>query len=175
MATNNAVNVNLSGQSGTGSFAGTVSPTFTTPNIGAASGTSFNSLTAAATQAEQEAGSSVTAVTTPGRQQFHPSAAKAWALYNTVTSTAIVVSYNVTSLTDNGTGDTTVNFTVAFSTANYSYVGMGNNGLAHATIVEQDLGVTAPAAGSCRMITTRMSTDGAEDMNGASVAYYGDQ
>lgn len=34
MATNNAVNVNLSGQSGTGAFAGTVSPSFTTPALG---------------------------------------------------------------------------------------------------------------------------------------------
>lgn len=34
MATNNAVNVNLNGQSGTGAFAGTVSPSFTTPALG---------------------------------------------------------------------------------------------------------------------------------------------
>lgn len=34
MATNNAVDTNLSGQSGTGSFAGTVSPSFTTPALG---------------------------------------------------------------------------------------------------------------------------------------------
>ena len=42
MATNNAVNTSLSGQSGTGSFAGTSSPSFTTPAIGAASATSIN-------------------------------------------------------------------------------------------------------------------------------------
>lgn len=34
MATNNAVNTSLSGQSGTGSFAGTTSPSFTTPVLG---------------------------------------------------------------------------------------------------------------------------------------------
>ena len=34
MATKNMVDVGLSGTSGTGSFAGTTSPTFTTPNIG---------------------------------------------------------------------------------------------------------------------------------------------
>ena len=34
MATNNAVNTTLSGQSGTGSFAGTTSPTFVTPVLG---------------------------------------------------------------------------------------------------------------------------------------------
>lgn len=34
MATNNAVNTSLTGQSGTGSFAGTTSPSFTTPILG---------------------------------------------------------------------------------------------------------------------------------------------
>jgi hypothetical protein len=42
MATNNSVNVTLSGQSGTGSFAGTTSPTLVTPTLGAASATSIN-------------------------------------------------------------------------------------------------------------------------------------
>lgn len=42
MATNNAVNTNLSGQTGTGAFAGSTSPTFTTPILGAASATSVN-------------------------------------------------------------------------------------------------------------------------------------
>lgn len=39
MATNNQLNVGLSGASGTGSFAGTTSPTFVTPIIGAATST----------------------------------------------------------------------------------------------------------------------------------------
>ena len=38
----NAVNTSLSGQTGTGEFAGSTSPTFTTPNIGAASASSIN-------------------------------------------------------------------------------------------------------------------------------------
>lgn len=40
--TNNAVNVTLSGQTGTGTFVGSTSPSLTTPNIGAASATSIN-------------------------------------------------------------------------------------------------------------------------------------
>ena len=53
MATNNAVNVGLSGASGTGNFAGTTSPVFTTPTLGVASATSINkvALTAPATSA----------------------------------------------------------------------------------------------------------------------------
>ncbi len=42
MATNNAVNTTLSGQTGGGSFAGSTSPTFVTPVLGAASATSLN-------------------------------------------------------------------------------------------------------------------------------------
>lgn len=45
MATNNAVNTSLSGQSGTGAFAGNVSPSFTTPTLGAATATSINKIT----------------------------------------------------------------------------------------------------------------------------------
>lgn len=42
MATNNAVNTTLSGQTGTGTFAGSTSPTFVTPILGAASATSIS-------------------------------------------------------------------------------------------------------------------------------------
>ena len=45
MATNNAVNVGLSGSSGTGSFAGSTSPSFTTPTLGVASATTINKVT----------------------------------------------------------------------------------------------------------------------------------
>lgn len=41
MATVNAVGNSLTGASGTGNFAGTTSPTFTTPNLGAATATSI--------------------------------------------------------------------------------------------------------------------------------------
>ena len=42
MATINAVGVGLTGASGTGSFAGTTSPTFVTPTLGVATATSIN-------------------------------------------------------------------------------------------------------------------------------------
>lgn len=45
MATNNAVNVSLSGQTGTGSFAGSVSPSFTTPALGTPSAAVLTSAT----------------------------------------------------------------------------------------------------------------------------------
>ena len=46
--------------------------------------------------------------------------AKAWVNFNGTGTVAIRASGNVSSITDNGTGDYTVNFTVAMADANYS-------------------------------------------------------
>jgi hypothetical protein len=46
--------------------------------------------------------------------------AKAWVNFNGTNTVAIRASGNVTSITDNGTGDYTVSFTNAISDANYS-------------------------------------------------------
>jgi hypothetical protein len=45
--------------------------------------------------------------------------AKAWVNFNGTGTVAINASYNVSSITDNGTGIYTVNFTNAFADANY--------------------------------------------------------
>ena len=49
--------------------------------------------------------------------------AKAWVNFNGTGTVAIRASGNVSSITDNGTGDYTVNFTSAISDANYAAVG----------------------------------------------------
>jgi hypothetical protein len=46
--------------------------------------------------------------------------AKAWVNFNGTGTVAIRAAGNVSSITDNGTGDYTVNFTVAMSDANYA-------------------------------------------------------
>jgi hypothetical protein len=46
--------------------------------------------------------------------------AKAWVNFNGTGTVAIRASYNVSSITDNGTGDYTVNLTNAMSDASYS-------------------------------------------------------
>ncbi len=56
--------------------------------------------------------------------------ARAWMHYNQATST-ISNSYNVSSVTNNGTGDFTINFTTAMPNANYCWAGsacFGNAG-----------------------------------------------
>ena len=47
---------------------------------------------------------------------------KAWVNFNGTGTVAIRASYNVSSITDNGVGDYTVNFTTAMVDANYSPV-----------------------------------------------------
>lgn len=49
--------------------------------------------------------------------------AKAWVNFNGTGTVAIRASFNVSSITDNGTGDYTVNFTNALPDANYSICG----------------------------------------------------
>lgn len=46
--------------------------------------------------------------------------AKAWVNFNGTGTVAIRGSFNVSSITDNGTGEYTVNFTTAMPNANYS-------------------------------------------------------
>jgi hypothetical protein len=47
-------------------------------------------------------------------------ACKAWVNFNGTGTVAIRAQYNVSSITDNGTGDYTVNFTTAMPDANYA-------------------------------------------------------
>jgi hypothetical protein len=49
--------------------------------------------------------------------------AKAWVNFNGTGTVAIRDSFNVSSITDNGTGDYTVNFTTAMPNANYAIAG----------------------------------------------------
>lgn len=123
----------------------------------------------AATQAEQETGSSTSVYVTPGRQQFHPSAAKAWASFNGSGTPAIITSYNMdSSITDNGAGDWTLNITTDFSSANFIAVASTNydsNDMANAQ---------ATAAGTVRVKVVNTSGNG-EDNTINSVVCFGDQ
>jgi hypothetical protein len=53
--------------------------------------------------------------------------ARAWVNFDGTGTVAIRASGNVTSITDNGTGDYTVNFTTAMPDANYCTICSGDN------------------------------------------------
>ena len=83
-----------------------------------------------------------------------PGTAKAWVNFNGTGTVAIRASYNVSSITDNGTGDYTVNFTTALADANYSIVGVTGgwgSGFNYATV---NVGtIAAPTTSACRIAT----------------------
>ena len=62
-------------------------------------------------------------------------AAKAWVNFNGTGTVAIRAAFNVTSITDNGTGDYTVNFTNALEDANYAAVITTNRSSVNTTLV----------------------------------------
>lgn len=75
----------------------------------------------AAAASDQETASSTALFVTPGVQQRHPSAAKFWA--KVAVNATLTVGYNVASIDDGGTGIYTINYTTAFSGADYATVG----------------------------------------------------
>ena len=60
---------------------------------------------------------------------------RAWVNFNGTGTVAIRASGNVSSITDNGTGDYTVNFTTAMVDANYNFVGMTESNTTYANTV----------------------------------------
>jgi hypothetical protein len=78
--------------------------------------------------------------------------AKAWVNFNGTGTVAIRSSYNVSSITDNGTGDYTINFTTAMPNANYSLVAttgasaVGTNGWQTKGYQSSATGYTASSA-----------------------------
>ena len=126
----------------------------------------------AATQADQETGTSTATYVSPGRQQYHQSASKAWASY-TVSSATILSSYNITSLTDNATGDTTVTIATDFSSANYSVTACLIEITANVSTAIAVKNGTTPAAGAVTIVTQNNGTR--TDAVQAYVAMFGDQ
>ena len=127
----------------------------------------------AATQADQETATSVVTAVSPGRQQYHPSAAKFWVTYTSVTTTTILRSYNVASLTDGGVGFTTVNITIYFSGANYSVVGMSRDN--DYAVGSMTLLNTNPTANTCGVLTVTPTTGALADSAWVAVTGFGDQ
>ena len=79
---------------------------------------------------------------------------RAWVNFNGSGTPAIRGSGNVSSITDNGTGDYTVNFTTAMSDANYALSGMGGNSTTALVCVSQPQGFVAPTTSAVRIQTS---------------------
>jgi len=95
---------------------------------------------------------------------------KAWVNFNGTGTVAIRASYNVSSITDNGTADYTVNFTTALADANYCAVGQSgytSNAFPAGSVAFNRIGFTgnesAPATGSIRVNAIASNGDASAD------------
>jgi hypothetical protein len=77
---------------------------------------------------------------------------RAWVNFNGTGTVAIRASGNVSSITDNGTGDYTINFTTAMPDANYSSVVSGGNKNAGYTVGTHE--GTTPTSSSFRVLNS---------------------
>lgn len=99
--------------------------------------------------------------------------ALAWVNFNGTGTVAIRSSYNVSSITDNGTGDYTVNFATALADANYSITGSCNSNASGGYGYMLDAPYnTAPTTSAARVVTSGVSA-GIADCAYVSVAIFG--
>jgi hypothetical protein len=120
-----------------------------------------------ASQAEMEAASSTTVAVNPAVVKHHPGVAKAWVNFNGTGTVAIRASYNVTSVTDNNTGEYTINFTTAMSSTNYTVVASQSYS---GTNVNRSAGAITFATGSVKiLIETSAGTRADSDIVCATV------
>jgi hypothetical protein len=127
----------------------------------------------AATQADMETGTSTSVAVVPNVIQHHKGVAKVWVSFNTITTTSIYNSYNVTSLTDNGTGDTTITIATDMSASEMCFVcssydngsGVGSLALFKGTV----------GSGAVSIFTTTPSTLLLADSVYVTMVGYGDQ
>ena len=87
-------------------------------------------------------------------------ACRAWVNFNGTGTVAINASGNVSSITDNGVGDYTVNFTTAMPDVNYSIGGMNGSWVQN---------YTTRATSSIRVITFNSTTGANVDVANASI------
>ena len=154
-------------QSGTGAVQGWMQAADSTAvNLGSLSSHPLNLQSAGTTQA---------IISTAGVFSFNSgygSAAaaygcRAWANFNGTGTVAIRGSGNVSSITDNGTGDYTINFTTAMPDANYSTVGTtGSPSVAHGIFMFVKGTGTATTASNVRISTV---TTGSADYDFVNV------
>jgi hypothetical protein len=78
--------------------------------------------------------------------------AKAWVNFNGTGTVAIRASYNVSSITDNGTGKYTVNFTTAMPDTNYTFSGAAG-GTGGSNIVMYNQTPVAPTVSALAIMT----------------------
>ena len=76
--------------------------------------------------------------------------AKSWVNFNGTGTIATRDSFNISSLTDNGTGDYSSAFTNSFANINYNHSGMSGDGGTSMRVVNQNGSAHTPTTGDSR-------------------------
>lgn len=97
---------------------------------------------------------------------------RAWVNFNGTGTVAIRSSFNVTSITDNGTGDYTINFTTAMPDANYVAVSSAGDSTATVPRISGPTSAAAPSTTAYRFKTILGSTNALEDLSYVFVAIF---
>lgn len=95
---------------------------------------------------------------------------RAWVNFNGTGTVAIRAAGNVSSITDNGVGDYTVNFTNAMPDANYAVVGAGTNSGGHFFVGAEVS--TAPTISAYRLQVRDTTTTATADSAWVKVAIF---
>lgn len=135
--------------------------------------TSATGVVELATDAEVSTGTSTTLVSPVSSMVFHKGIAKAWVVFNGQGTPAIKSAFNVSSITDNGTGDYTINFTTAFADANYTY-----GGSAEDTDGTGDVAIGRPNGGTKTTGAIRIKTTGGTsslDFADVAITFHGNR
>ena len=103
--------------------------------------------------------------------------AKAWINFNGTGTIAARDSFNVSGITDNGTGEYTVTFDTDFANINYaialtSSTDNGTPNTGGSTCVDQD---TLPTVGACKFIVLNTANGATVDNEVQSAIFFGDQ
>ena len=110
-------------------------------------------------------------------EQIEQGRAKAWIHFDGQDTVAIRDSFNVSTLTDNGTGDYTISFTTAMANTNYAVAPTqpAQHNFTQAILgVEQDH-TNAFATGSIRVQSVKTGNNSAVDRDVQCVVIFGDQ
>lgn len=128
----------------------------------------------AAAQSDQETATSTTTYVAPGRQQFHPSASKGWASFEMAGTWSTNSSYNVSSITDSGTGIGIINWDVDFADALYVSVWWADFDLTSGSNANPMVNQTGITTGTLSF-RTNGSSGTAADFDAVCVVAFGDQ
>ena len=97
---------------------------------------------------------------------------RAWVNFNGTGTVAIRASGNVSSITDNGTGDYTLNFTTALSDANFTAVTTGGDTAAGTAARNYNTTIAAKATTSVEIVSALTSSGAAIDCPAIDVAIF---